>query len=310
MSQFTPAPVESLESRTLFASAVLAGSTLRIAGDGGASNVIVVANSPDEASIDVTVTSTRPGAQPRTLAKSFAKSLGVSAVAIRSGGGNDSISVGQDNDLLGVVELDLPARVNSGGGDDTIILTDAVDFVVSGAGNDAVDTDGGNDTVYAGLGNDFVIAGDGDDVVRGMVGNDSIDGEDGVDRLAGNTGNDTISGGSGVDVIRGDVGDDTLEGGGDNDVLFGSVGNDVLRGGGGDDALWGGVGDDTLEGGNGNDTLGGIIGRNTLLGGQDADTFTVRDLLLNAGNDFDTTQGDVLDLHPRARGEGPRPPAI
>lgn len=310
MSQHLPTTCESLERRTLFASAVLAGGVLRIAGDGPAANVITVANSVDQASIDVTITSTRTGLAPKTLTKSFAKALGISSIAIKSGGRNDNISVGQDNDALGIVEFDLPTRVLSGAGDDVITLTDASDFVLPGAGNDTVDTNGGNDTVFAGAGNDIVEAGDGDDLVRGMLGSDTLDGGGGNDRIAGNTGNDAIGGGQGNDLIRGDVGDDTLEGGPDNDTLFGFVGNDTLRGGGGDDVLWGGVGDDTLEGGNGNDSLGGIIGRNTLLGGQGADIFHVRDLALNASNDFNATDGDVLDLVPKARTEGPKPAPI
>lgn len=310
MSQHIPTTCESLERRTLFASAVLAGGVLRVAGDGPAANVITVANSVDQASIDVTITSTRAGLAPKTLTKSFSKALGISSIAIKSGGRNDNISVGQDNDPLGIVEFSLPARVLSGAGDDVITLTDASDFVLPGAGNDRVDTNGGNDTIFAGTGNDIIEAGDGDDLVRGMVGNDTLDGGDGNDRLAGNTGNDSINGGQGFDLVRGDVGDDTLEGGDGNDTLFGLVGDDILRGGDGDDVLWGGVGDDTLEGGAGNDSLGGIIGRNNLLGGPGADIFHVRDLALNASNDFNAADLDVLNLVPRARTEGPKPAPI
>lgn len=310
MSEFIPTACESLERRTLFASAVLAGGVLRIAGDGPAANVITVANSVDQASIDVTITSTRSGLAPKTLTKSFSKALGISSIAIKSGGRNDNISVGQDNDPLGIVKFDLPTRVLSGAGDDVITLTDASDFVVPSAGNDRVDTNGGNDTIFAGTGNDIVDAGDGDDLVRGMLGNDTLEGGDGNDRIAGNTGNDLIDGGAGIDLLRGDVGDDTLEGGDGNDTLFGLVGNDILRGNDGDDVLWGGVGDDALDGGDGNDSLGGIVGRNTLLGGPGADIFHVRDLALNASNDFNAPEGDVLDAVPKARTEGPKPSAI
>ena len=304
MPRPTPRPVEPLERRTLMSSAVLAAGVLRVTGDPGAST-ITVANSLDGASIDVTVSSTgRP-----LLAKSFPKSAGVTSVFVRSGRFADVISVGQANPLAGIAAFDIPARVFGGSGDDTVNLTDAADFVLPGAGNDFVDTNGGNDVVFAGAGNDNVEAGDGDDVVRGMLGNDTVGGGNGADRVAGGVGNDSLSGGPGTDVLRGDFGDDTVEGGGDNDTVFGNLGNDLLRGGNGDDALWGAQGDDTLEGGNGNDVLGGIIGRNTLLGGQDADTFTVRDLTLNATNDFNATQGDVVNVV-AARAEGPKVPAI
>jgi Ca2+-binding RTX toxin-like protein len=311
MSRPTPSPVEVLENRTLLsAGAVLSRGVLRVAGDGASGNTITVANSVDQASIDVTVTSVRVNVAPKTFTKSFPKAMGITSIAVKGGRFNDVISVGQANPLAGIADFDLAARVTSGAGDDTITLTDAADFVLPGAGNDLVATNGGNDVVFAGLGNDNVDAGDGDDVVRGNVGNDTIGGGGGNDRLAGNVGNDSIGGGQGIDLLRGDVGDDTLEGGPDDDTLFGFVGNDALSGGNGNDVLWGGVGDDTLEGGNGNDSLGGIIGRNILSGGQDADTFHVRALELNASNDFNATQGDVLDLVPKAKSEGPTPPAI
>jgi Ca2+-binding RTX toxin-like protein len=311
MSRPFTSPVETLEGRTLLsASAVLSKGVLRVAGDGASANTITVANSVDQASIDVTITSVRVNVAPKTFTKSFPRAMGIASVAVKGGRFNDTISVGQDNPLAGIASFDLPARVLSGAGDDTITLTDAADFVLPGAGNDVVDARGGNDVVFAGLGSDDVDAGSGDDVVRGNVGNDPIGGGDGNDRLAGNVGNDSVAGGPGNDILRGDVGDDTLEGGGDNDTLFGFVGNDTLRGGNGDDVLWGGVGDDSLEGGNGNDGLGGIIGRNNLLGGQDADTFHVRALDLNASNDFNVPDGDVLDLVPKAKSEGPTPPAV
>jgi Ca2+-binding RTX toxin-like protein len=311
MSRPSTSPVEVLEGRTLLsAGAVLSRGVLRVAGDGASANTITVANSVDQASIDVTIISVRVNVAPKTFTRSFPKAMGITSIAVKGGRFNDVISVGQDNPLAGVAEFDLPARVTSGAGDDTIDLTDAADFVLPGAGNDVVDARGGNDVVFAGLGNDDVDAGSGDDVVRGNVGNDTIGGGDGNDRLAGNFGNDSVSGGPGNDVIRGDVGDDTLNGGGDDDTLFGFVGNDALSGGNGNDALWGGIGDDTLDGGNGNDSLGGIIGRNALSGGQGADTFHVRALALNASNDFNAADGDILNLVPKAKSEGPTPPAI
>ena len=305
MSQRILPPIEPLERRRLMSAATLAGGVLRVRGDAAAS-IISIANSADGNSIDVTVASNAV----QTLARSFPRAQGITSIQVLAGRFNDLISIGQANALAGIAAFDMPARVFSGRGDDIIFLTNAVDFVLPGAGNDIVVAAGGNDVVFAGLGNDNVDGGEGDDVIRGMVGNDTVGGGGGADRVAGNVGNDSVTGGPGDDVLRGDVGDDTLEGGPDNDTAFGGLGNDILRGGGGNDALWGGVGDDTLEGGNGNDDLGGIIGRNTLLGGQDADTFHVRDLVLNGTNDYNPTQGDVLDANPRAKGEGPQPPPI
>lgn len=309
MSINTIVPVESLERRTLFSGAVLARGVLNVFGDGGSANTIVVAESADGASVDVTINSVNARGVPKSFAKSFPKTLVINQIWVRGGVGNDNISVGQANGTLGIQSLDLPTRVLSGAGNDVIVTPDAADFILSGAGNDSVDSGGGNDVVFAGAGNDFVEAGNGDDWVRGMFGDDAIEGGGDADRLSGGIGNDLLQGGQGMDLLLGNIGNDTLEGGAENDSLFGGIGNDVLRGNGGDDALWGGLGDDALEGGAGNDSLGGILGTNSLLGGQGTDTFHVRELALNPTNDYDAATGDVLDLV-RTRSEGPKPPAV
>ena len=304
MQSFTRNGIEALEHRTLLSGATLSHGILRVFGDGAAANAIVVANSPDGLSVDVTINSTNRLGQTKTFTKSFAKTLGVTNIWVRGGAGADNIQVGQSNGAL-----DLPTRVLSGAGNDVIVTPGGDDFILSGSGNDFVDSGGGNDVVFAGLGDDAVSAGSGDDWVRGMLGNDALTGGNGNDRLNGGAGNDALAGGQGADLLRGEAGDDTLDGGADNDALFGGLGNDLLRGNGGDDALWGSFGDDTLEGGIGNDSLGGILGSNNLSGGQGADTFHVRSLTLNASNDFNGADGDVLDIVPRARQEGPKPPA-
>ncbi len=112
-----------------------------------------------------------------------------------------------------------------------------------------------------------IIDGDGDiasdtftvDVLAGTAGDDNI--------VTGNL-DDTVSGGEGNDVIS------TLGG---NDILSGGIGNDVLSGGAGDDLFFDGLGDDTLTGGFGMDVF-------TIQGGSDSIV------------DFNTTEGDVLDL--------------
>ena len=67
---------------------------------------------------------------------------------------------------------------------------------------------------------------------------------------------------------------------------------------GGDDTLYGGGGDDTIFGQEGNDTLYGGEGNDVLHGGSGADQF-VFDAInngLDVIRDFDTEEGDVLDL--------------
>ena len=268
---------EGLESRTLFSAAVLAQGILRVSGDFAAASTILVGNSPDGASVNVSITWTNARGVDKNVIKSFPKSLGITEIRVRGGAGADLISVGQANGLLGIEALDLPVRVLSFGG------------------NDVVTTAGGNDIIFSGAGNDLVSAGGGTDWVRGMAGDDALDGGGDNDRLNGGFGNDALGGGGGDDLLRGEAGNDALDGGGGNDLLFGGLGNDMLGGGAGDDTLWGALGDDALNGGPGNDSLGGILGTNSLVGGPGQDTFHVRDLAFNPTNDYDSAE-DVLDI--------------
>jgi Ca2+-binding RTX toxin-like protein len=308
MSAATPPPFEALERRTLFSAAVFAGGLLRVIGDALSPNVITVADSSDGASVTVAIGSVDRLGQPKSLSKTFAKTLGINSVWIRGGVLGDVISVGQANGGQGIAALDLPARIFSGPGDDVIVTSNAADFVLTGFGNDVVATNGGNDFVDSGVGNDGVDAGPGDDWVRGGLGNDAISGGDGDDRLNGGVGNDLIHGGNGNDLVRGHLGDDDVEGDAGDDIVHGEKGNDLVRGGDGNDTLWGGLGDDALDGGNGNDNLGGVLGNNSLTGGSGVDTFHVRDLTSNS-SDFNAAEGDVLDLVLRARKESPAPKA-
>jgi surface adhesion protein len=85
-----------------------------------------------------------------------------------------------------------------------------------------------------------------------------------------------------------------------------SGGADLLSGGDGNDIIFGQGGDDTLNGGAGNDILLGGMGNDTLTGGAGADTFmyvkgeTGTDTIV----DFNTSQGDVIDLGDLLSGHG------
>jgi Ca2+-binding RTX toxin-like protein len=310
MHASAPVTPEPLEPRRLFAAAVVVQGILRVTGDGGSRNTIVVTQTPDESEITVTVNSVnRRGNANTPLSRSFPKSLGINEIWVRTGGGDDNISVGQPDELLGIDDLDLPTHVWSGAGGDVIETPDAADFIFPGTGNNIVDGNGGNDVIWAGPGHDYIEGSEEDDWIRGGGGNDTILGGIGDDRIAGGAGNDQITGGGGNDILRGDAGNDTLNGEGGNDLLFGGAANDNLAGEAGADTLWGGLGNDSLEGGAGNDTLGGVLGTNSLLGGPGTDTFTVRDLALNPTNDYNEGAGDILTLV-RTRREGPKEPVI
>ena len=195
---------------------------------------------------------------------------------------------------------------------------------ITGAlGNDRLEGGNGDDFIFGELldttgvlkyGADRISGGDGDDAISGdsfaltagaKGGKDVIDGGDGNDSLYGDAGEtmtgatggaDAIYGGDGDDVIYGDA--VTMDGGrGGADKLFGGNGNDILWGDA--ESLGNGAigGNDTIDGGAGDDLINGNGGRDKLTGGDGADTFyfnlgSGRDQIL----DFDTTEGDVLNL--------------
>ncbi|MGL6261865.1 T1SS-143 repeat domain-containing protein [Vibrio sp. WXL210] len=75
----------------------------------------------------------------------------------------------------------------------------------------------------------------------------------------------------------------------------------IGRGGTTAATLVGGEGDDVIEGGLGNDILTGGFGDDLLIGGEGADTFRWTETSVSQGSvdtiaDFDTSQGDVIDL--------------
>jgi hypothetical protein len=114
-----------------------------------------------------------------------------------------------------------------------------------------------------------------------------------VPMLDGTSGDDTLTGDDGINVLSGDGGDDTLSGEGGNDILIGGLGNDILSGGADNDVLYGNEGNDTLTGGTGADTF---IWNN-------ADQGTSGSPALDVVTDFNTSEGDVLDISDLLQGE-------
>ncbi|PRY87852.1 calcium-binding protein [Donghicola tyrosinivorans] len=123
---------------------------------------------------------------------------------------------------------DLALMAQALSGDDSFLLSDAVDNFSAGAGNDTVSAAGGDDTVYGG---------EGKDVIRGQAGNDVLFGEAGADKLFGNVGNDKLYGGAQNDVLNGGIGRDFLVGGAGKDFIKGGVGADRVVGGWGADTM-------------------------------------------------------------------------
>jgi Ca2+-binding RTX toxin-like protein len=91
-------------------------------------------------------------------------------------------------------------KVLAGGGDDAVLIdVDLPAVVLAGAGND---------TVTGGTGNDHLDGGAGDDVLFGGAGNDRLFGRAGDDDLDGGTGKNVLLGGRGNDdVLAGKLAD-------------------------------------------------------------------------------------------------------
>jgi Ca2+-binding RTX toxin-like protein len=149
------------------------------------------------------------------------------------------------------------ATISTGDGNDTVfVLND--DVVV---------------TVNGGLGNDDLRGGPGIDHLNGQEDNDTLRGGAGGDLLDGGTqtapGGDTADYGSasvGVSVSLDGAANDGTPGENDNATNF-----EIVKGSTHNDTLTGGAGNETLNGGNGNDTLVGGGGDDTLVGGSGAD---------------------------------------
>lgn len=117
------------------------------------------------------------------------------------------------------------ARVvmRTGGGDDTVTLGISADTIFSGDGNDVIYAGEGTNVVMLGRGNDSVTTGSGNDFIRAGIGNDTVASGDGHDTIFTGSGNDSISAGLGDDIV-------VVNGAkpGDQVVVRGQGGVDVL----------------------------------------------------------------------------------
>ncbi len=123
------------------------------------------------------------------------------------------------------------ARVDGGGGDDTIVaapLAGAVDCSAGchlDIGSQTFEGGPGNDIVYGERGNDRLYGGAGDDQLYGGIGDDLLRGGPGDDLLSGGFGADSIDGEEGNDYVRGDATqDEIVDRGGGIDTLSYSTG--------------------------------------------------------------------------------------
>jgi Ca2+-binding RTX toxin-like protein len=169
-------------------------------------------------------------------------------------------------------------RVSGGSDGDTLIGSDAVNFLDGRGGADVILGMGGDDTLEGGVNDpsgDTLVGGTGNDTMQGESGDDALKGGDGADSAFGSGGSDRVEGEAGNDSVSGGPGSDTVDGGEGDDKVNGS---DVAAiGGDGDDRLFGGPGTDDLRGGRGNDELDGGLGADTMDGESETDTVTYAD---------------------------------
>jgi Ca2+-binding RTX toxin-like protein len=169
--------------------------------------------------------------------------------------------------------------VRSGAGDDGITVGGGSDTIHGGAGNDALQGSGGNDSIFGDEGDDLLDGGSGADRLGGGPGDDVYvvdDGGDAVDERIGEgldevrtslasysllgTNFEKLSATSDLaHVFRGSAEANGLSGGGGNDVLLlQDGGEDTGRGGGGNDVIYFGAAfsaGDVADGGAGRDAL-------------------------------------------------------
>ncbi len=102
-------------------------------------------------------------------------------------------------------------------------------------------------------------------------------------------------------VLSGNDSAQTITGTDAADLIMAYGGNDVINAGLGNDTINAGIGNDVLIGGLGNDTLTGSAGADVFvwnLGDQGSDTAAVDTI-----TDFNTAEGDVIDLRDLLQGE-------
>jgi Ca2+-binding RTX toxin-like protein len=190
--------LEKLEARALLsANAVLDDGVLRVRGIQWSPNTIVVGNSADGLSVNVSVNTLKKNGVTKTFTASFPKSLGIDKVRISGGHDADTISIDQTTSAFAIKTV-----IEARGGNDVITGGDEEDVIDGGWGDDVIAGGGGNDRIRGRFGNDTLLGGEGNDTLWGGLGSDSIEGGNGDDVLGGVlSAPNTLMGGAGHDTF-------------------------------------------------------------------------------------------------------------
>ena len=109
----------------------------------------------------------------------------VARIVVNALDGSDRVTLGQ---------LNVPATLIGGAGDDTLTGGNAADLINGNGGNDVLDGGSGNDSLFGGIGNDQLTGGLGLDALHGEDGNDTLYAADGLSDLL-------VDGGGGADSV-------------------------------------------------------------------------------------------------------------
>jgi len=154
--QLDHAVLESLETRSMFASVGLTDGVLAIRGDQADSNLVHITRLADSDTLTVQVnTQTRQYAIADVL-----------RIEIEGGEGADFIAV--------EATVDRKVVAHGKAGNDTLIGGSAKDELYGGRGNDMIHGSNNNDKLIGGRGNDRLIGGRGKDTFRGGEGKNSV----------------------------------------------------------------------------------------------------------------------------------------
>ena len=236
------------------------------------------------------------------------------SVTVTIGAGANDGAAAENDDVMSDVEV-----VTGGTGDDTLTADATLPATLNGGP--------GNDTLIGGSGNDTLNGGAGNDILRGMAGNDVMNGDDGNDTFdegSASNGSDVMNGGAGIDTVDysartvalvvtmdgaaandGEAGEndnvkadiENLKAGSGDDTITGNALSNVITGGPGNDVLNGGAGDDVFPQGaaaDGNDTISGGAGVDKVdYSGRSADITATLDGATASG-DLAANEADIL----------------
>lgn len=242
--------MEALEPRRLFsAGANLVNGAIVIRPFAGFANTISVQNSGDATAVDVTINATTAGGVNKNFTSSFPRTKTISGVSIFGAAKADTISAGTVNGILGV-----PITIKAAGGNNQISVGDDNATIDGASGADTIVCGSGNNIIRGYGGNDHITVGDGTNQIDGGPGNDTIVAGDGNNIIAGEAGNDSISVGDGTNSIFGGPGNDDIVAGNGDNTIWGEAGNDTIHVGNGDNTIGAILGKNTIVTGSGHDT--------------------------------------------------------